>query len=164
MWVLLIRPNTMYGLVVIATWLEAVMPYREKIAWLSLIAIVVTLGPYFVRAAVSPPSNELPGLDYLILFTIAGLAQAFLIGLGRWYLRHRSPLDARTPPDERDRAIDSRSVAAAYYVLIVGVIMVGVVMPFNASGWEIINAALFAVTMAEVVHYACVVTNYRLQS
>jgi hypothetical protein len=84
--------------------------------------------------------------------------------LGRWYLRRRSPLDARTPPDERDRAIDRRSVATAYYVLITGVIIVGVVMPFNASGWDIINAALFAVTLAEVVHYACVVTNYRLQS
>ena len=136
------------------------MPYREKIAWLSLIAMAVTLGPYFVAAAVSPPDSELPGLNYLILFTVAGLAQALLIGLGRWYLRHRSPLDARTPPDERDRAIDRRSVATAYYVLIVGVITVGVVMPFNSNGWEIINAALFAVTIAEVVHYACVVTNY----
>jgi amino acid transporter len=144
--------------------MEALMPYREKIAWLSLIAIVVTLGPYFVRAAVSPPSSELPGLDYLVLFAVAGLVQVLLIGLGRWYLRHRSPLDARTPPDERDRAIERRSVTAAYYVLIVGVIMVGVVMPFNTSGWDIINAALFAVTVAELVHYGCVVTNYRRQS
>ncbi|WP_138758980.1 hypothetical protein [Modestobacter altitudinis] len=140
------------------------MPYREKIAWLSLIAIALTLGPYFVRAAVSPPSSDLPGLDYLVLFAIAALAQALLIGSGRWYLRHRSPLDARTPPDERDRAIDRHSVAAAYYVLVVGVILVGVVMPFNNSGWDIINAALFAVTLAEVVHYACVVTSYRRQS
>jgi hypothetical protein len=156
--------NRVYGLLGIETWLEAVMPYREKIAWLSLIAIAVTLGPYFVGAAVSPRGSGLPGLDYLILFAAAGLAQALLVGLGRWYLRRRSPLDARTPPDERDRAIDRRSVATAYYVLIVGVIIVGVVMPFNASGWDIVNAALFAVTVAEVVHYACVVTNYRLQS
>lgn len=156
--------NTMYGFLNIETSSEAVMPYREKIAWLSLIAMAVTLGPYFVRAAVAPPDSALPGLDYLVLFTVAGLAQALLIGLGRAYLRHRSPLDARMPLDERDRAIDRRSVAAAYYVLITGVIVVGVVMPFNTSGWDIINAALFAVTVAEVVHYAFVVTSYRRQA
>jgi hypothetical protein len=144
--------------------MEGLVPYREKIAWLSLIAIAVTMGPYFVRAALSPPSSELPGLDHLVLFAAAGLAQALLSGMGRWYLRRKAPLDAHTPPDERDRAIDRRSVTAAYYVLIVGVIMVGVVMPFNNSGWAIINAALFAVTVAELVHYGCVVTNYRRQS
>jgi hypothetical protein len=142
------------------------MPYREKIAWLSLVAMAVTFGPYFVVAAVSirDGGSELPGLRFLVLFAAAAITQVLLLGLGRWYLRRKSPLDARTPPDERDRAIDRRSVAMAYYVLIAGMIVVGVVMPFNASGWNIINAALFAVITAEVVHYACAVTNYRLQS
>ena len=142
------------------------MSYREKIAWLSLIAMSVTFGPYFAVAAASGVGNGggLPGLRFLLLLGAAATTQALLLGLGRWYLRRRSPVDARMPLDERDRAIDRRSVTLAYYVLIAGMIVVGVVMPFNAGGWSIINAALFAVIIAEVVHYACTVTSYRLQS
>jgi hypothetical protein len=139
--------------------------YREKIAWLSLIAMAVAFGPYFAIAGLSRDAGDgLPGLRLLALFGIAAVAQATLLGIGRWYLRRRSPLDARTPPDERDRAIDRRSVALAYWVLIAGMIVVGVVMPFNAGGWSIINAALFALILAEVVHYASAVTSYRMQS
>ena len=142
------------------------MPYREKIAWLSLIAMAVTFGPYFVFTAVSGAGGDagLPRLDLLVRFGVAAITQAVLLGLGHWFLRRRSPLDARTPLDERDRAIDRRSLTLAYYALIAGMILVGVVMPFNAAGWSIINAALFAIIIAEVVHYASVVTSYRLQS
>ena len=141
------------------------MPYREKIAWLSLIAMAVTFGPYFALAAATGGSGEAPpGLRLLVLFGVAATAQALLLGAGHWYLRRTSPLDARTPPDERDRAIDRRSVALAYHVLIAGMIVVGVVMPFSAGGWSIVNAALLALILAEVVHHACVVTSYRMQS
>jgi cytochrome b561 len=140
------------------------MSHREKVAWLSLVAMAVTFGPYFVVAAVSSGGDELPGLRSLALFGAAAVAQALVLGLGRWFLRHRSPLEARTPPDERDQAIDRRSVAMAYYVLIAGMIIVGVVMPFNAAGWTIVNAALLAVIAAEVVHYAWAVASYRRQS
>ncbi|GLY04051.1 hypothetical protein [Actinoplanes sp. NBRC 101535] len=140
------------------------MPYREKIAWLSLIAMAVTFGPYFAFAAASGGGDRLPGLRFLVPFGIAAIAQAVLLGLGHWFLRRRSPLDARMPLDERDRAIDRRSVTLAYYALIAGMILVGVVMPFNSAGWSIVNAALFAIIIAEVVHYASVVTSYRLQS
>jgi hypothetical protein len=40
-------------------------------------------------------------------------------------------------------------------------ILVGCVMPFNASGWRIVNAALAMIVAAEVVHYATVVFSYR---
>ncbi|GLY19563.1 hypothetical protein Kisp01_65770 [Kineosporia sp. NBRC 101677] len=140
------------------------MPYREKIAWLSLIAMAVTFGPYFAFAAAPGGGDRLPGLHLLVPFGTAAIAQAVLLGLGHWFLRRRSPLDARMPLDERDRAIDRRSVTLGYYALIAGMILVGVVMPFNAEGWSIVNAALFAIIIAEVVHYASVVTSYRLQS
>ena len=140
------------------------MSHREKVAWLSLIAIAVTLGPYFVVAGLSSSDGGLPGLRLLALFGAAAVAQALVLGLGRWYLRHTSPLDARTPRDERDRAIDRRAVTMAYYVLIAGTVLVGVVMPFHAGGWEITNAALFALVIAESVQYAGAVTGYRLQS
>jgi hypothetical protein len=140
------------------------LSHREKVAWLSLVAMAVTFGPYFILAAVAPSGGGLPGLRSLALFAAAAVAQAVILGVGHWYLRHRSPLDARTPPDERDRAIDRRSVAMAYYVLIAGMVVVGVVMPFNTGGWEIVNAALLALITAEVVHYAWAAASYRMQS
>lgn len=139
------------------------MPYREKTAWLSLIAMAVTFGPYFTIVA-SLHSESLPNLRQLGLFAVAAIAQMLILGLGHLYLGRRSPAEARTPPDERDRAIMSRSISSAYYLLIAGMILVGCVMPFNSSGWTIINAALFTIVAAEVVHYGVVVLGYRRQS
>jgi hypothetical protein len=141
------------------------MPYREKIAWLSLVAMAVTFGPYFAVAAAGPFQHEaLPNLGQLGLFAAAAIAQMLVLGAGHLYLRRMSPEDAHTPPDERDRAIMHRSISSAYYVLIAGMIVVGCIMPFSSSGWAIIDAALVTIVAAEVVHYSVVVFSYRRQA
>jgi hypothetical protein len=140
------------------------VPYREKTAWLSLTAMAVTFGPYFTIVAMRSLPGALPNLRQLGLFAVAAIAQMLILGAGHLYLRRGTPQDARTPPDERDRAIMRRSISSAYYVLIVGMILVGCVMPFNSSGWKIINAALFMIVAAEVVHYGVVVVSYRRQA
>lgn len=139
------------------------MPYREKTAWLSLLAMTLTFGPYFLLVSLRPPSPALPNLQQLGLFAMTAIAQMLLLGLGHLYLSRGSPEEARTPPDERDRAIIHRSMSSAYYVLIGGMILVGCVMPFNSGGWTIVNAALFMIVMAEFVHYGIVVFSYRRQ-
>ncbi len=144
---------------------EAHMPYREKIAWLSLIAMAVTFGPYFTIVATGVlPKEALPDVRQLIIFGVAAVAQALIIGAGYLYLRSVYPEDARMPPDERDRAIMSRAISVAYYVLLGGVILVGVIMPFSSGGWSIINAALFMIVLAEIVHSGVVVVSYRRQA
>jgi hypothetical protein len=141
------------------------LAYREKIGWLSLIAMAVTFGPYFMAVAVHAiPDAALPNLRQLFVFGITAVTQALIIGMGHLYFRRSSPEDARMPPDERDKAIMQRSISTAYYVLIAGMIMVGVMMPFNSSGWKIVNAALFMIVTAEVVHYGVVVASYRRQA
>jgi hypothetical protein len=72
-----------------------------------------------------------------------------------------TPKAERRRPDERDRAISRRGAAAAYYVLMAGTIMVGVVMPFTDTGVTIANAALFAIVLAELVHATTVLVSYR---
>ncbi len=140
------------------------MPYREKTAWLSLVAIAVTFGPYFAIVAVGPfRAAAVPNLPQLGLFAVAMVIQMLILASGNIYLRRKSPQDARTGPDERDNAIMHRSVSAAYYVLIAGMILVGCVMPFSYSGWAIINAALVMIVAAELVHYGVVVLSYRSQ-
>jgi hypothetical protein len=143
---------------------EVHVPYREKTAWLSLIAMAIAFGPYFALVAARPLPGNLPNLRQLGMFAIAAIAQAVILGIGHLYLGSGSPREARSPLDERDRAIKSRSVSSAYYVLIVGMILVGCVMPFHSSGWSIINTALLMIVAAEVVHYGVVVLSYRRQA
>jgi hypothetical protein len=141
------------------------MPYREKTAWLSLVAMVVTFGPYFAATATRAlPGEPMPDLRQLGWLAVTATIQMLILGVGHLYLRRGSSEEARMPLDERDQAITRRSVSSAYYFLIAGMILVGCVMPFNSGGWSIINAALFMIIAAEVVHYGVVVLSYRRQA
>lgn len=141
------------------------MPYREKTAWLSLLAMAITFGPYFtIVAARARPDEPLPNLFQLGLFAGTAIVQMLILGVGHLYLRRGSAQDAPMPLDERDRSIMRRSVSSAYYVLIVGMILVGCIMPFQSSGWTLVNAAIFMIIAAEFVHYGVVVISYRRQA
>jgi hypothetical protein len=141
------------------------MSYREKIAWLSLVAMAVAYGPYFLLAAKGPgPWEPFPHLHPLGLFALVSIARVLILGAGYLYLRLGSPREERPPLDERDRAIEHRSLSAAYYVLIAGMILVGCFMPFSTTGWTIVNAAVFWMVAAEVVHCSVAVASYRAQA
>lgn len=137
------------------------MSYREKVSWLSLLAILVTFGPYLALIAIDPPSAPMPDLRALTTFGVTVVVQMLILGGGHIFLRLRAPHEARIPADERDRAIARRSVSVAYYILISGVILVGCVMPFDSGGWKLINAAIFAIVLAELAHYGIAVWCYR---
>jgi hypothetical protein len=141
------------------------MPYREKTAWLSLIAMAVAFVPYFAIVLASSHSRPpVPSLRQLGLFAVASVVQMAILAIGHLYLNHEFPDETRTLPDERDVAIMRRSISFAYYVLIGGMILVGCVMPFNSNGWTIVNAALLMIVLAEVVRYGVVVVSYRRQA
>lgn len=143
--------------------MEEQMSYREKIAWLSLTAMALTFGPYFAFAGTSAAMDKpMPNFHLLWLYAIAAIVQMAIQGVGRLWLHYKERSEGNLQPlDERDRAIEYRSVRAAYGVLIVGMILVGCVMPFTTSGWRIVNASLAMIASAEVVHYATVVFSYR---
>jgi cytochrome b561 len=138
------------------------MPHREKLAWMTLLLIAATYGPYFVHVAMSPPApGVLPNLPQLWLLGLAAGGNGVLHILGRIGLRIAAPEDARAPADERDRDIERRSSTAAYYVMMTGMILVGMVMPFTTGGWEIVNAALFAIVLAEITQNGLAAWSYR---
>ena len=87
-----------------------------------------------------------------------------IIGAGHAVFQLRTPRDAKMRPDERDLTIERRSMSAAYYALIAGTIMVGCILPFSASGWKVVNGAIFTIVLAEIVHYSVVVFSYRRQA
>jgi hypothetical protein len=105
-----------------------------------------------------------PRIAVVGLFALASIVRMLILGAGYLYLRLGSPREERPPLDERDRAIEHRSISAAYYVLIAGMILVGCFMPFSSTGWTIVNAAIFWIVAAEVVHYSVVVASYRVQA
>jgi cytochrome b561 len=139
------------------------MAYREKVAWLSLAAIAVAFVPYFTIVAMRVQA-ETALVPQLELYTIAVGVQLLVLGAGYWYLRRQSPQDATMPPDERDIAIAHRSTTTAYYVLMAGTIVVGCIMPFSNRGFAIVNAAFFAIIMAQVVRYSVAAASYRRQA
>ncbi len=141
------------------------MPYREKTAWLALVAMALTFGPYFVLVAAEVfPQRADYNPPMIIGYAITTMVQVAILGAGTLYLRRAAPDDARMPPDERDTEIMRRSLSLAYYMLIGGMILVGCIMPFSAGGWEVANAAIFMIVAAEVLHYSVVIVSYRRQA
>lgn len=133
------------------------MAWREKTAWITLVAMGVTYGVYFTLIS----RQSLSTLSMLELFAVVTVLQVIAVVTVTSVLAALSSEEARAKPDERDRAVARRGASIAYFVLIVGVITVGVVMPFRDSGWRLTNATLFALVIAETVRYLTVVVSYR---
>jgi hypothetical protein len=134
------------------------MAYREKAAWLTLICMIVAYGVYFPLMALREVPPTL--LDILWSFgTIAGL-QAVAVIIGHIVLAIQTDQLARRA-DERDRAIARRGASAGYYVLIAGTILVGVVMPFSEPAPKIVNTALLAIVLSQLVSLVLILLSYR---
>ena len=139
------------------------MPYREKVAWLSLLTMLAVFIPYFTWSKLHPPGPEIPNFGQMALYAVTSLSWAALLGIGHLLLRRSAPDEARLPMDERDIAIAHKARGYAYGVLIAGMILVGGIMPFTNGGWEIANAAFFMIVLAECVSCIAIVRAYRRQ-
>jgi hypothetical protein len=139
------------------------MSYREKVAWLSLLAMFLVFAPYFTWTELHPPADSLPNFQQLRFYAFACAVWGLILGIGHLLLRRANPGEARLPLDERDLAIKYRSRDYAYGVLLVSFIFVGCVMPFGSKAWEIVNAAIFMIVLAEVAHYVSMICSYRRQ-
>ncbi|WP_066797015.1 hypothetical protein [Sphingomonas soli] len=135
------------------------MAYREKLAAVYFIAMALPYSVYFTLVATRPPEPRL--IDMLWLFGGAAIVHAVLAGLGTLVVRIQSGAEGRAQPDERDRAINRRGASIAYLVLMTGAVIAGVMMPFSAPPAKIVNAALFAIVIAELVNNGVVLMSYR---
>ncbi|HWS39966.1 MAG TPA: hypothetical protein VN247_01595 [Arenimonas sp.] len=140
------------------------MSYREKVAWLSLLAMLLVFIPYFTWASLNPPGAEIPNFRQMGIYAVASLSWAAILGIGHLLLRWKSSDEAKLPLDERDIAIAHKSRGYAYGVLIAGMILVGGIMPFTNGGWEIVNTMVFMIVLAECISDANIIRNYRRQN
>ncbi|MCE7033568.1 hypothetical protein LY625_13275 [Lysobacter sp. GX 14042] len=141
------------------------MGYREKVAWLMFSSMAVTLGPYLIYVYVVQNGQPipLPGIGELKLYATAAVSWAVIIGTGHLLLRLKFPSDTRTPADERDHEIERRSFRIGYFILIIGMIVIGIFKPFYSAGWSIINGTILMIAVAELVRYLTIVHSYRKQ-
>jgi uncharacterized membrane protein len=119
--------------------------------------MIVTYSFYFVAFARMPATHSF--LAPFILLTATTITQVVILIIASIVFR---VMDG--PPvkkDERDRAIAHRASSASYYVLMMGMIVVGCIMPFTDSGWKVANAGVFAIVVAEIVQHGLIVLGYR---
>jgi hypothetical protein len=137
------------------------MTFREKMLWGSLAATIAIWGWYFwgfVSALKGPTFDAGAEVGSFIFAIVALIVVQIVVAV---VLAISSPAEASAPADERDRAIARRSATKAYYLLMAGMIMVGIVMPFSYRGWSITNAALLALVIADMVRYGAIIVDYR---
>ncbi|MAW99252.1 MAG: hypothetical protein CMN72_06290 [Sphingomonas sp.] len=140
------------------------MAYREKLAWLTLAVMLMTYSVYFLMVTlwIAPAAPQgVAMLHMLVLFAGVTVVHAVLVAIGAALLAVRARADGEERADERDRAIARRGTHIAYYVLMTGMVLVGLVMPFGDARWKIVNAALLALVLAEATRHAVVVLSYK---
>ncbi|WP_256203294.1 hypothetical protein [Sphingopyxis sp. YR583] len=139
---------------------DSSMNFREKTAWLNVIAMVAVYTLYFgLLLSGHPAGREV--FPMLWLFGSIAVAHATTVIVGTVILSAQAPKSERVRADERDRAIRRRGATAGYYVLLVGMMVVGVYMPFVEGGVRLANCGLFAIVAAELVNSVVVLLSYR---
>jgi hypothetical protein len=96
------------------------MSFREKTAWVTLIAIaLVSLMDWLHLPS---PLDEHAAMQMVHAMGASVAAYVLIEVVAYLVLRWRYPQDARQPRDERERLIDLTALRVAYYVLVIGML------------------------------------------
>jgi hypothetical protein len=138
------------------------MSFREKRAWVTLIALIFVLVLFWFHI---PPAQMLAPPQSMWVLHVLMLMIAVFITIelvAHIVMRLRSPRDARTPKDERERLIELKSIAVAWYVFAISSLG-GIFLTLHAGANEVGLAfvVLLAFVIAEIVNYAMRIYYYR---
>ena len=137
------------------------MSFREKTAWVTLFAILIMSGMYWVHVH----NPFVPHDQHWVLASLAvSLGTYVLIEIIAWLvLRWRFPQDAREPRDERERLIDLKALRIAHYVFAVGALAgIFFVLHLAGAGPVAVASTVFtAFVLAQVVKHAARIVYYR---
>ncbi|HWE98903.1 MAG TPA: hypothetical protein VG248_03820 [Caulobacteraceae bacterium] len=136
------------------------MSLLERRAWLALWSMCPPYAVYFAVQTV------LPGRSGTMWERIGWLAAAAAIHLtvfaaGSLWFRAREGRGDGVFTDERDLAIEARACRSAYQLLLFGAVGAGMMLPFKAAGWQIVNASLMFIVLAEMLRNGLIVHGYR---
>jgi hypothetical protein len=138
------------------------MAYREKLAWMTILTMGAVFSGYLAWVKlVGDETRPMPNFEMMKAYAVTAVAWGSLYVLGRFLLRRGAPADARAKPDERDLAVDRRATQIAYYFMMGFILYIGGYMPFVSEGWQMVNAAIFSVVLAEIIRCVVTVVGYR---
>lgn len=138
------------------------MSFREKRAWVTLTTLIFVLILFWFHI---PPARMLaPERDLWVLHVLMLMITTFITIeiVAHIVMRIRSPRDAKTPKDERERLIELKSRAVAWYVfaiLSIGGMFHTLHLGANEAGLFLV--ALVSFVLAEIVNYAMRIFYYR---
>jgi uncharacterized membrane protein len=135
------------------------MPFKEKIAWISVVTTILVWGGYFGFMLVT--GGHMPGPVYLTGFVGAVVVQVILVIIASIVTAVMAPGDAGAASDERDKRIARQAYAWAYPVLLSLVVCVAASMHLGASPRDMAYEIMGAIVIAEIVHYGAQIVGYR---
>jgi len=134
------------------------MSFREKAAWISLLSMSGIYTSYFWSVVHSGSWRGSVPFGPLLMTVIAlVVVQVTLIIVVAAF----APKDAGAPPDERERIIELRATRFAYTVLTASIACACFFGAFDPPMIFNANALLFLLVMAEILHSASRIVQYR---
>ncbi len=125
------------------------MSFREKSAWVTLIALLLVCALYFSHG----PNIFVPNPHYAAFQAMIWCFVAFIAIkiIAQVILFVHNPKDARTPKDEREQLIDLKAIRLSSYVYVVGTFLAVLTLHHGASG----RAVGFFIVLSFVVAEIC---------
>jgi hypothetical protein len=137
------------------------MPFREKTAWVTLLAIIAVSLMYWFH--VHSPFEPHAQRTALMAMWVS-LAAYVLIELTAWLiLRQRNPVEAREPKDERERLFDLKALRIAYYVFVAGALG-GMFIALHVAGAgpdSVAMTVFLAFILSQLAKHAARIVFYR---
>ena len=130
------------------------MSFREKSAWISLLAYLAIYGFYFANVAMALSRGGADGAQFLgllsksvVLFVLVTVVLTIIAAV-------RAPKEAQAPEDEREKLIKLKANSASSYVLATGVVIAIGALYFDVKSFLVINLLFFALVAFEVFKIA----------
>lgn len=135
------------------------MPFKEKIAWISVVTTILVWGTYF--GFLLGTGMRMPGPVYIAGFLGAAVVQTILMVIASIVTAVLAPKDASAGSDERDKEISRRAYAIAYPVLLSLVVCVAACLHLGFTARDMAYGIMGAIVIAEIVHYGAQIAGYR---
>ena len=136
------------------------MSFREKSTWISFLLLLTISIPFFYQFAriESGSTSSQATFHIFLLLVIVFIAGEIVLHA---IIVMQSPRDARAPKDERERLIDLKAMRVAFFVLMTSALLVIVLVHFPVDRFQIIQALLLAVVVAELSMLGARLVYYR---
>ncbi len=134
------------------------MPFREKLAWISLFSMSLIYGVYFWSVMHAWPQTGHFNFGNLLSTVIALVVVQVVLTVA---VAIATPKEAKAPKDERERLIELKATRVAYAGLATSIALACFFGTFDPPIVFNTNALLFVLVTAELLRSGCQIIQYR---